>query len=254
MVTRRDLVAGLQELGLRSGDCLLVHSSLSSFGRLEGGAATFIGAAQEAVSPGGLIMMPAFTFGRQPFDVNRTPSQTGRVSEEFRTWPGVVRSGHATHSVTAWGSRATWFTAGHRTEVAFAPGSPLHRVSEVGGKVLLVGVGHAANSMLHVAQELALVPYLDRAKIVEIVEADGRMSRMKVRRAGCSVGFDRIASSLEPAMIEEAVIGRSDVRCFLAGPLVEIAVALQRDDPAALLCVRPDCYACNEARSMIAAA
>lgn len=251
MVTRREIISGLQCLGLKQGDLLLVHSALSSFGRLEGGAETLITAIQELLTPAGLLMMPAFTYGRQPFRIQTTPSLTGRVSEVFRTFPKVLRSEHPTHSVVAWGDRADWIVGGHKVESAFSVNSPLHRLSESGGKILLVGVGHVANSILHVSQEIAGVAYLDRPKIVQVVESDGSLSTMKVRRAGCSVGFDKIGADLEQGEVRKTIIGNSLLQCFIAREVVDIAVELQRINQEVLLCDRQDCYACNEARLMI---
>lgn len=250
-VTRKDLFKGLQILGLNQGDYLIVHSSLSSFGRLDGGAKTLISVIQEIITPTGLIMMPTFTYGREPFDIKTTPSQTGRVTEVFRTSTGVLRSKHPTHSIAAWGNKNESFVSGHSTESAFCLGSPLHRLAEAGGKILLIGVGHTSNSMFHVAQEIVQVAYLDRPKIVKIVEDDGSISAMKVRRAGCSLGFYKIENFLDESKINKVKIGNSNLQYFLAQDVIKTAVGMLMQDQEALLCDNPDCYACNEARAMI---
>ena len=64
LITIPTVVGGLQELGVKLGDALLVHTSLSSFGHVQGGAQTIIEALIEAVGPSGTLMMPAFSAGR----------------------------------------------------------------------------------------------------------------------------------------------------------------------------------------------
>lgn len=70
------------------------------------------------------LVMPAFVlggrlydkkeyFGRHPFDVKRTPSEMGLLTEVFRRTPGVKRSLHPTHSVCALGPLAQDLTATH---------------------------------------------------------------------------------------------------------------------------------------------
>ena len=58
-VTQQDLVQAFRELGVREGMALEVHSSLSSFGRVEGGAETVIAALMESVGGSGSIFITA---------------------------------------------------------------------------------------------------------------------------------------------------------------------------------------------------
>ena len=41
-MTRETLIDDLDRLGVRQGDCVMLHSSLSSLGRVEGGAETVV--------------------------------------------------------------------------------------------------------------------------------------------------------------------------------------------------------------------
>ncbi|MBM4082226.1 MAG: AAC(3) family N-acetyltransferase [Planctomycetes bacterium] len=104
-VTKQDIVAGLQKLGVRSGDVLQVHSSLSSFGQVDGGAETVIGALVEALTDDGTLMLPSYgdfqggEYGKvQPnaviFDVRSSPSKMGRITDVFWRMAGVRRSIH----------------------------------------------------------------------------------------------------------------------------------------------------------------
>ncbi|MBS7633995.1 AAC(3) family N-acetyltransferase [Candidatus Bathyarchaeota archaeon] len=52
---------GLQQLGPKKGDIVIVHSSLSSFGFVEGGAETVIDVLLETVSEEGTVIMPTYS-------------------------------------------------------------------------------------------------------------------------------------------------------------------------------------------------
>ncbi|NOX44142.1 MAG: AAC(3) family N-acetyltransferase, partial [Caldiserica bacterium] len=58
VVTKDDIVRGLRELGLEVGAIVGVHSSLSSFGYVEGGADAVIDALLEVVGEEGTVVMP----------------------------------------------------------------------------------------------------------------------------------------------------------------------------------------------------
>ena len=87
------------------------------------------------------------------FDPRTTPtSHVGAVAEAFRSFPGVLRSAHPSCSFTAWGRDASGVVDGHAVGPAFGENSPLARLYERDARVLLLGVGHAANTSLHLAE------------------------------------------------------------------------------------------------------
>lgn len=234
------------EAFLDPGIKVIVHSSLRSFGLVKDGAPAVLRALMELVTAHGLIMMPAFTYGRQPFDVHNTPAQTGKISEAFRLMKGVRRSQHPTHSFCAWGHEAEDILAGHKVTAPFSKDTPLDKFAQRGGYVLLMGVTHTANSLIHVAQEHAHVPYLDRPKLVKVMEA-GALQEMVVRRAGCSLGFDRISPFLdERGLVEKHKVGDSNILLMKAGAVLERVTEVLTNDPYILACDNPGCYSCNE--------
>ena len=89
MLTQRDIEDGLTALGLQPGAIVVVHSSLSSLGPVDGGANAVIDALVEVVGPGGTLMMPTHPArdGRT-FDPDVIPSDMGVISETFRLRPG----------------------------------------------------------------------------------------------------------------------------------------------------------------------
>jgi aminoglycoside 3-N-acetyltransferase len=181
--TRVSLAADLAALGLRPGDTAIVHSSLSALGWTVGGAETVIHALLDVLGPAGTLMMPAHTSNNsdparwsQPpvpetwwpvirdhtpaYDPARTPTRKmGAVAELFRTWPGVLRSAHPMGSYTAHGPHAAALVAEHPLEHMLDDRSPLGALYRLGGRVLLLGVGHANNSSLHLAEAHAEMPH-----------------------------------------------------------------------------------------------
>ena len=246
-----ELADGLVSLGLKSKDYVMVHSSLSSFGHLVGGAETFIDVLQKIITYEGLIMMPAFTYGREPFDRNYTCSDTGKVAEVFRTMKNVVRSEHPTHSVCVWGNRSNELVDGHKTESAFCIGSPMYKLLANGGKVLLVGVDYTSCSMIHVAQELADVDYLDRPKMVEILDDNGIIRSFKARRAGCSLGFNNVIPYVDYNHVKCVRVGNCLIKLLRAEKIVGAAEKALNNDQASLLCGNPNCVSCNQAKEIM---
>lgn len=85
------------------------------------------------------------------------PSEMGAVAEALRVTPGAVRSWHPQVSVAAVGAKATQVV--HRQSLAYGVGSasPFGTVRDLGGRILLIGVGHNRNTFLHHAE--GLVPH-----------------------------------------------------------------------------------------------
>jgi aminoglycoside 3-N-acetyltransferase len=174
--TRASLALDLSRLGLQPGMTVLVHSSLQSLGWVCGGAVAVIQALQDVLTNDGTLVMPAHSgdlsdpgYWEHPpvpqdwwpvirdsmpaYDPARTPTRgMGRIAELFRTWPGVDRSPHPADSFAAWGKHALDVTAGHSLEYSLGEASPLQRVCDLDGQVLLLGVGFDSNTCFHLAE------------------------------------------------------------------------------------------------------
>jgi aminoglycoside 3-N-acetyltransferase len=157
-VTREDLVSGLQSLGVPPGALLQVHSSLSRLGYVEGGAETVVDALLEVVGPSGTVMVPTFNHGAaEVYDWRTTPSVSGAVTEALRRRPEARRSIHPTHPYAAIGPLAEALMAGHLEVDTFDRRSPLGKLADLGGFVLLLGIGMEANTAAHVGEWMANV-------------------------------------------------------------------------------------------------
>lgn len=173
-VTKNDIIKVCSELGLKKTDTIIIHSSMKSFGYVEGGPVTVIEGFREFLSEGTLCF-PALrqkNFGKSyvDWDINNTPSDVGFLSETFRTYPGVLRSDQETHSVTAIGKDAEFITSAHRGgkkrvclygDYAFSYTSPWQRICDMGGKVVFIGVPMKVNTMKHLVESTVVTDILD---------------------------------------------------------------------------------------------
>ncbi len=110
-LTREQIAEGLHRIGLRAGMDVMVHSSLKSFGRVEGGAPAVIGALTDVLTESGTLLLPTFNHfapwqpgGPALYDPALTPTSNGAIPETFRRMPGVWRSLNPSHPYAAWGA------------------------------------------------------------------------------------------------------------------------------------------------------
>jgi aminoglycoside 3-N-acetyltransferase len=182
VVTQADILTGLAELGLKPGMGLMVHSSLKSFGNVEGGATTVIAALMQALTPTGTLLMPSFNHGApfQPGGVGyyhplETPTSNGAIPDTFWRLPGVYRSLNPTHPFAAWGKQARRYTEFHHRTLTMGLGSPLGVLYADDGFCLLIGVGYLANTFHHTVETLLGVPCLgQRTEAYPVRLPDGR--------------------------------------------------------------------------------
>lgn len=161
MQTHESPARDLVRIGVETGDKVVVHSSLKAIGKVDGGAATVAAALLDVLGSQGPLAAPAFSYAGTRFNPETEPSVTGAVTETVRRWPGAVRSWRPTHSWAMIGPDAVGFAEGHHLIGGVSFGSPLDRIAQAGGKILLLGIGHAANTTIHVGGTHARVPYLD---------------------------------------------------------------------------------------------
>lgn len=150
VITVDRLVNDLRACGLREGDDVLVHTSLSKIGYVENGPETLVSALKMVIGEKGNILMPTspnaglqleYIRSLEAFDVKNSPSALGAITEYFRKLPNVKRSAHPTEPVACLGPDADFYTEGHLGELTpYTDRSPFARISERGGKILYVGV------------------------------------------------------------------------------------------------------------------
>ncbi len=158
-----ELAQALTKLGIKTGDRLMVHSSLDRLEGFTGKISDLIAVLQQAVGPSGLLLMPTLPFAgsaldwvrsNKPFDSQKTPSQSGLLTELFRRSPGVIRSVHPTHAVAAWGDQAETICQNHPTSrTPCGQGSPYAYLLADGWKLLFLGAGLESMTLFHAIEE-----------------------------------------------------------------------------------------------------
>jgi aminoglycoside 3-N-acetyltransferase len=245
MIGREGVAAALRSLGLRSGHHVLVHSSLSSIGRVEGAAGTVVQALLDVVGTNGTVIAPTLTGSEligpdaeMTFDVVSSPSWTGAVAEAVRTWPGAIRSVHPTHSVAAIGAAAGRLTRGHVDCVTpCGEGSPYARLAaDPAGVILLLGCSHESNTTLHHVEELVGARYhLQSVPVRSVIRCGSRTESRSfwVHRYGTPRDFAAIEPLLQERGIQvQGAVGDATARLMPSGQLVSLALDVLRVTPS----------------------
>ena len=182
LATVESLQMDFKALGIETGMVLLVHSSLSAMGWICGGAVAVILALQEVLGETGTLVMPTHSTdlsdpsqwenppvpeswwqtirGTMPaYDPDLTPTRSmGKIAETFRKQKDVLRSAHPQSSFCASGPQASYVIENHALAFGMGENSPLARIYDLNGFVLLLGVGHSRNTSIHLAEYRADFP------------------------------------------------------------------------------------------------
>lgn len=173
LATRESLAGDLSAIGLADGDAVLVHAALRQVGGMVGGPDDIVAALRDVIGPAGTILgycdwqlddevrddlalrrhIPAFDPLR-----SRSTRDNGFWPELLRTTPGALRSASPGASMAALGGEAEWFTADHALDYGYGPQSPLGKLVEAKGKVLMLGAPLDTMTLLHHAEHLADFP------------------------------------------------------------------------------------------------
>jgi aminoglycoside 3-N-acetyltransferase len=257
-VRLRDLLLGLRDLRLGNAP-VIVHSSLKSFGQVEGGAGTVVSTLAAVFET---VIVPTFTYKTMvtplagpennglsygnmqeqnqnaEFFTLKTPADPlmGVIPEMLRKHPRARRTSHPIQSFA--GIQAEKFLA---DQVLSDHLAPLGLLEKADGWVLLLGVDHTVNTSIHYAEKLAGRRQFIRWALTPrgVVECPGF--------PGCSAGFQAIASDMDK-FSRQVQIGNALVQAFPLKMLYKVVVARINKDPLALLCQQEDCRRCEEFR------
>ena len=251
----------LQDAGVNEVSNLLMHSSLHSLGKVDGGAETVIDALLDTLGNKGTLMVPTFNYNLEVklFDPETVPSKTGLITETLRKRTEAVRSLHPNYSVAALGWQSDKLTREHWRAESVGIDSPIDRIAKAGGSILLLGVKHDSDSTMHVGEAYARVHYREvpfdpsfprTAKV--LTPSDELVSVDLADEPGCSTGFGIIEMPLRAkGLIQDFKIG--DAKCQLMKGLdvIETTIEILEKRMDALLCANSRCYFCTHARKEI---
>ncbi len=249
-MTRDEVADQLRALGVQRGGVLLVHTSFRAVRPVQGGPAGLIDALRTALGPDGTLVMPSWTGDDEtPFDPASTPASEdlGIVADIFWRMPGVVRSDHP-FAFAAAGPRAAQVTADPLPLPPHIAQSPVGRVRDLDGQVLLLGVTHDADTTLHLAELTAGVPYRT-PKFITVLQ-DGRPVRIHYgENDHCCARFNLADGWLrERGLQREGRVGHADARLVRSRDILAVALEYLSRDPLVFIHPAADCEECGEVR------
>lgn len=241
-----DLQKVLWELGIRNGDTVCVHSQTYSLGMAGMPKNQYLNmllkTIKEAVGDNGTIIMPAFSYSfceKQTFDVQKSKSTVGLLTEFFRTSEGVVRTIHPIFSFSVWGKRKEEFL--NISTDAFSMESVYGKMIRSNDKIMLLGADKGY-TIYYLAEERVGVSHRYFKEFSGLVRDGEKEYEMTVpyyvrcldKRS--EEDPQRVSSYLLEKGIEKRIpFGWGGISCFSCRPMFESIVEMLRKDEAYFL-------------------
>jgi aminoglycoside 3-N-acetyltransferase len=195
-ITFHNIRKTLGDVGVQSGDTILVHSFLGSFGQFEHNLETVVAGLRAAVGVDGTIVIPTYTIhflSGQPYNQEESASETGILSEYFRTYPDVRRTHCPVYSHAVWGAKRDEYVAVQSVET-LGPESLFAQLHADNALQVHFGTSmDRGTTFLHYFERVVLAPYR-YSKIFK-----GKVTRDGVTRTEQVVHYARFLS--KPAAI-----------------------------------------------------
>lgn len=266
VINKDDIASAIRMLRLQD-KCICMHSSVKSFGcQVEGGAVAIINAFLDESCT---ILVPAFTYMnkvRPPLNLrparngsdyayldcqkeykfpvtfstnsnNISAEDMGLLPYTLLRMPSRSRGYNPLNSFAAIGPRSEELVSGQTATDVYAP---FRTLCELGGYVLLMGVGLDRATIIHYAEQVA-----GRRPFVRW--ANNSHGEPDVCCTGsCSEGFENFTEMLVP-IERDIMVAASRWRCFPAREMVDICAKAMRGNPMISHCGDPNCARCNDA-------
>jgi len=260
MLYKTLLIEQLKILGVKTADLIMLHASMRAVGQILGGPDQVHLAIMELLDHKGALMMYLgcederiyYAIGRGDFSaiqqeeilancpifdptIARTRRNHGILAEFFRSWPGVICSENPGARMAALGTKADWLVANHSLNYGYGPGSPLAKLYENDGRILLLGSDLDQVTILHYAEHIAPIQNKRIVHFKAPLNKDGHRMWHDLEEFDTSIGIrqwpDRFFASileqyLEKNNIKPKKIGNADSYLIGAKSLVDFAVPI----------------------------
>jgi aminoglycoside 3-N-acetyltransferase len=254
LITPHRLGHDLRALGVRPGQVVMLHASVKAVGAVMGGPNTILTALLDVLTPAGTLMMYAgwqdipdfigelppqvqalYHEQHPPFDpaTARAVRENSILAEFLRTWPGSQRSLNPEASMVAVGAQAAWLTRDHPLNYGYGPGSPLAKLIEAHGYVLMLGAPLGTLTVLHFAENRARLRHKGVIRYAYPILRDGQKVWVEVEDfntgdSHADYEFDQIAleylASPPGRQTSQGRVGKAQAYLFEAAPLVSFAI------------------------------
>lgn len=240
-LTNELLERSLRQVGVSQGDGLLIHSSIQMLGKPTCGVPAYVSVIQKLTTDTGTLVVPAFTLDYpriREFDRQRTPSKgMGDLSEYVRQLPETLRTSHPLQSVAVLGYHAEDLSV-RDTLSAFESGSVFARMLELDFKLLLLGAGIQAASMVHYCEAAARVPYRKWVDFPGRIMENGQWIQKTYKMYARILEIDP-QLQLEPIQLElvrlgawqEVPLNYGKIACCKLADFVNACMSLLEKDP-----------------------
>ncbi|MBR2441052.1 MAG: AAC(3) family N-acetyltransferase [Lentisphaeria bacterium] len=237
---RKEISAGLRELGLKNGSVVMLHSSYLSLGEVIGGPSAVIHAFLDVIGKKGTLLVPAF-------------ASLGVLVEEVKNLPGAIISTCPVGAVAAYGPAAEELCKDHwKAETAHGIHTPFTRLAEKKGIICLLGVDQDRNTTLHSIEALLELPYLQPISCTVKISSGKEVKKEYKYFPGPHRDFIGIDALLrDSGAMKIGRIGNAQVRMIDSVSMFDILMTTGEECPDLFLCSNPNCADCVKQRAAI---
>lgn len=237
-LTKAQIKKSLQEMGLKKGDIVLLHSSYISMGPVQGGPKAVVDAFLEVLGKEGTFLVPVF-------------GALGVITDEVKSRKNAVISSAPVGTLAAIGKNAEKLLKDHwKADTAHGKDTPFTRIADMDGYICLLGVDQDRNTTLHGVEALLELPYLRETTATFKTPEGKSVTKTWKYYPGPHrdfIGLDKYLAGLS----KMGRIGNAQVRLTPAADLFEVCLAIGREEPAFVLCDNPSCMDCVKQRAAI---
>jgi len=253
---REDILSNLKEMNAPVGGAVIVHTSMRAVGEVDGGAKGLLDCLIEYFTAyDGLLLIPTHTWDNLDNKVQITLDMTsdhtclGALPTVAAGDPRGIRTLNPSHSVVIYGNKkraAEFAAAEEKQNIPTSPKGCLGKLYELGGHILLIGVGHNRNTFIHCAEEIIGVKnrLAKHPDVMRIKKKDGAVIEKSFYQFE-AVGIGDVSDHFpkyEPAfrynnVIVDGKIGNANAQLCSAGKTVEIMQRIYKNSKGKeLLC------------------